>query len=94
MGSIRAPNRLRDFVKLRPEVEGILQHVGLRTWDLVLVDATGLWVRDEVASEEDAETVCRELGIRLHRGWDDPRLTRRMGARDHWKSPDGQRRAL
>ena len=94
MGVLKASSRLRDFVKLRPEVEGILQHVGLRTWDLVLVDATGLWVRDEVASEEDAEAVCRELGIRLHRGWDDPRLTRRMGARDHWNSPDGQRRAL
>jgi hypothetical protein len=91
--AVRAPNRLRDFVKLRPEVEGVLQHVGLRTWDLVLVDATGLWVRDEVASEDDAEAMCRELGIRLHRGWDDPRLTRRMGVRDHWSTPDGQRRA-
>jgi hypothetical protein len=33
------------------------------------------------------------LGIRMHRGWDDPRMTRRMNARDHWNSPDGQRRA-
>ena len=47
MGEKRAPSALRDFVKLRPEVEAVLQHVGLRTWDLVLIDATGLWVRDE-----------------------------------------------
>jgi hypothetical protein len=92
--TVRAPNALRDFVKLRPEVEAVLQHVGLRTWDLVLVDATGLWVRDEFEDEEAAEAVGRELGIRVHRGWDDPRIVRRMGARDHWNTPDGQRRAL
>lgn len=90
----RAPNGLRDFAKLHREVEGVLQHVGLRTWDLVLIDVTGLWVRDEFASEDDAEATCRELGIRMHRGWDDPRMARRMGARDHWNGPDGQRRAL
>jgi hypothetical protein len=91
---LHAPNELRDFVKLRPEVEGVVQHVGLRTWDLVLVDATGLWVRDEFETLEAAESACRELGIRMHEGWDDARLTRRMGARDHWASPDGQRRGL
>jgi hypothetical protein len=90
----RAPNALRDFAKLHPEVEAVLQHVGLRTWDLVLVDVNGLWVRDELESEESAEAVCRELGIRLHRGWDEPRIARRMNARDHWNTPDGQRRAL
>jgi len=90
----RAPNRLRDFAKLHREVEGVLQHVGLRTWDLVLVDVEGLWVRDEFASEEDAEAACSELGIRVHRGWDDPRMVRRMNARDHWNRPGGQRRAL
>jgi hypothetical protein len=93
MGTTRAPSALREFVKLRPEVEAVLQHVGLRTWDLVLIDVTGLWVRDEFESEETAEAACRELGIRLHRGWDDPRIVRRMGARDHWNTPDGQRRA-
>lgn len=90
----RAPNGLRDFAKLHREVEGVLQHVGLRTWDLVLVDVDGLWVRDEFVSEEDAEAACRELGIRMHRGWDDPRMARRMNARDHWNRPGGQRRAL
>ncbi len=90
----RAPNRLRDFVMLHPQVEAVVQHVGLRTWDLLLVDATGLWVREEVPSPEDAEAVCADLGIRLNRGWDDPRLARRMARRDHWATHDGQRRAL
>lgn len=94
MAATRAPNALREFVKLRPEVEGVVQHVGLRTWDLVLVDAGGLWVRDEFESREAAEAACLELGIRMHEGWGDPRVNRRMGARNHWTSPDGQRRGL
>lgn len=93
MATTRAPSALREFVKLHPEVEAVLQRVGLRTWDLILVDLTGLWVREELGSEEAAEAVCRELGIRMHRGWDEQRLLRRM-TRDHWSSPEGQRRAL
>jgi hypothetical protein len=93
MRNKHAPSALREFVKLRPEVEAVLQHVGLRTWDLVLIDVTGLWVRDEFESEEAAEATCRELGIRLHRGWDEPRIARRMNGRDHWNTSDGQRRA-
>ena len=84
---------MREFAKLRPEVEAVVQHVGRETWDLVLIDVTGLWVRDEFESLEAAEAAAASLGIRVRRGWDDARLTRRMAARDHWASPDGQRRA-
>lgn len=70
------------------------QHVGLGTWDLLLVDVTGLWVRDELPTKEAAERACRALGIPFHDGWDDPRLARRMNNRDHWNTPDGQHRAL
>ena len=85
--------QLREFASLRPEVEGVIQHVGRRTWDLLLIDVTGLWVRDEFETREDAEAACRALGIRSHDGWDEPRLAARAGARDHWGTPDGQRRA-
>jgi hypothetical protein len=91
---VPAPSALRDFVKLHREVEAVLQHVGRATWDLLLVDVEGAWVRDEFAGEEDAEAACRELGIRVHRGWDDHRIVRRMNGRDDWNRPDGQRRAL
>jgi hypothetical protein len=90
----RAPSALREFVKLHPEVEAVLQRVGRGTWDLVLVDVTGLWVRDEFETDAAAEAAARELGIRLHRGWGDPRMVRRMNARNHWSGPGGQRRAL
>ncbi len=81
-------------MKHRPEVEAVLQHVGLRTWDLVLIDLNGNWIRDEFASQETAEECCRDLGVRLSRGWEDPRLARLMNQRDHWNQPGGQRRAL
>jgi hypothetical protein len=76
------------------EVEGVLQRVGRGIWDLVLIDVRGDWVRDELESEEEAEAACLELGIRMHRGWDDPRMVRRIGGRDEWNDPGGRRRAL
>ena len=88
------PHALREFAKLHAEVEAVLQHVGLRTWDLVLIDVDGNWTRDEFGSEEAAEACASDLGIRLNRGWEDPRLARRMNKRDHWNQPGGQRRAL
>lgn len=94
MPSKRAPNHLRDFVKIAEEVEGVIQHVGRETWDLLLIDVNGRWVRDEFPTEDAAEAACRELGVRMHRGWNDARMVRRMNARDHWNSPGGQRRAL
>lgn len=87
------PGPLRDFVKLHPEVEGVIQHVGRETWDLVLIDVTGLWARDVFPSEEAAAEACRALGIRAHAGWEEPRMARRMQRRDHWGTADGQRRA-
>jgi hypothetical protein len=86
--------RLREFVKVHPEVEAVIQHVGLATWDVLAIDVDGNWTREEFPSKEAAEAACAWLGIRAHDGWDDARLTRRMNGRDHWSAPDGQRRAL
>jgi hypothetical protein len=90
----RVPYHLVEFVKLHRQVEGVIQHVGSQTWDLLLVDVTGLWDREEFLTEEAARAACRTLRIPSHQGWDDPRLVRRMNARDHWGTSDGQRRAL
>ena len=94
MSAAKVPYHLTEFVKLHRQVEGVMQHVGLANWDLLLVDVTGLWDRDEFPTKEAAEAACRMLGIPTHDGWDDPRLARRMNARDQWNTPDGQRRAL
>ena len=90
----RAPGRLLDFVKLHPEAEAVLQHVGRETWDLMLIDVDGRWTRDVFTSDELAEAACRDLDVRLHRGWEDPRIARRMNASDQWSTPGGQRRAM
>ena len=94
MSVAKVPYHLTEFVKLHPQVEGVIQHVGLATWDLLLVDVTGLWDRDEFPDKDAAETACVTLGIPCHDGWNDPRLARRMNGRDHWNTQDGQRRAL
>lgn len=88
------PTGLYEFAKTHPEAEGLVQHVGRETWDLILIDHTGLWIRGEFAAEEEAVAACRRLKLRISTGWDDPRMARRMNARDHWNTPDGQRRAL
>lgn len=92
--STRPAGRLVDFVKLRPEVEAVLQHVGRETWDLVLISVDGTWIREEYPSSDAAEAASRALGVRVHHGWDDPRVTRRFNARDHWGTTGGQRRGL
>jgi hypothetical protein len=89
-----APARLRTFAALRPQVEAVLQRCGRGTFDVVLVDVEGTWERTVVASEGEARDVARDLGVRLHDGWDDPRLARRMNAHDAWNTPGGTRRAL
>ncbi len=94
MRAPKVPYHLVEFVKLHPQVEGVIQHVGLQTWDLLLVDVTGLWDREEFATEGAAEAACRTLRIPAHHGWLDPRLARRMNRRDHWNTSDGERRAL
>jgi hypothetical protein len=89
-----APGRLRRFTMLHPQVEGVLQRCGRETVDLLLVDLDGNWQRAVLSSEEDARLMGRDLGVRLHEGWDDLRLARRMNSRDHWNVPGGRRRSL
>ena len=89
-----APGRLRRFAALHPQVEGVVQRCGRETFDLLLVDTRGEWERTVVASADEARAMGRDLGVRLHEGWNDARLARRMNDRDHWKALPGQLRAL
>jgi hypothetical protein len=90
---VRAPSDLRKFVTYQTDVEALLQRCGLDTYDLLLVDFQGNWTRWVFTSEEEAVAVVDNLGVPLHRGWDE-RMTRRMNKRDHWNEPGGQKRAL
>jgi len=93
MMAVRTPSELRQFVTYRQDVEALVQRCGLDTFDLLLIDLQGNWTRWVFESEEEAVAVADNLGVPLHRGWDD-RMTRRMNKRDHWNEPGGQKRAL
>jgi hypothetical protein len=92
--AVKVPQELRRFVQLRSDVEGILQRSGRDTYDLIVVDLDGAWTRWVFTSQEYAEAVAADLGVLLHHGWDDERLTRRFSKNDPWNTPLGVRRAL
>ncbi|MDQ4005835.1 MAG: hypothetical protein M3135_05990 [Actinomycetota bacterium] len=92
--AVRMPNDFRQFARLGRDIEAVIQRCGVNTWDCVLLDVEGNWTRAVFLTKEDAEEACRDLEVRTHEGWDDPRLSRRMNRRDHWGRPGGQRRAI
>jgi hypothetical protein len=94
MARVHIPGDFRNLAMVGNEPEAVIQRIGRDTWDCVLIDVAGNWTRAVFPSKEHAEEACRQLGIRFHDGWDDPRMARRMNRRDHWGEPGGQRRAL
>jgi hypothetical protein len=92
--AVKVPADFRQFAIVGEDVEAVVQRCGLNTFDCVLVDVDGNWTRAVFLSKEAAEEACRDLQVRVHNGWDDPRLFQRMNRRDHWGRPGGQRRAL
>jgi hypothetical protein len=92
--AIKIPSELRTFATLHSDVEAVVQRCGVDTYDLILIDLEGEWVRGVFPSKEAAGEAASQLGVRLHDGWDDDRLTRRMNRNDPWNEPGGRRRAL
>jgi hypothetical protein len=90
----KVPSDLRQFAMVRPEVEAVIQRIGLDTWDLLLIDVDGNWDRGVFESKEQAQSVAEALGVPAHDGWDDDRMAKRMNKRDNWNVPGGQKRAL
>jgi hypothetical protein len=79
---------------MNPDVEAILQRCGVDTYDLVVVDARGVWTRWVFPSERAARAAAVDLDVPLHEGWDDERLALRFNRNDPWRSGVGKRRAL
>ena len=86
---IPVPGELREFATLQPDVEAVIQRCGLDTYDLLLIDLDGNWTRWVFPSEEAAESVAGDLGVPLHHGWDDHRLTRRVLYQAIYNSSNG-----
>ena len=90
----KIPPDVRRFAQEGRDIAGVIQRIGVDTFDLLLIDAEGNWTRMVTTSKEAAESAAMELGIEPHDGWDDDELAKRMNKRDHWNTPGGQRRAL
>ena len=87
------PPDVREFAKLRMDVEGFVQRCGRRTFELILVDGRGDWTFAVYESDEEARRAAGLLGVRMREGWD-PRMVQRVNRQDVWSDPDGIRRAL
>ena len=92
--SEKIPDDVRRFAKEHSGIDGVVQRIGLDTWDLLLIDADGSWTRMVTTTKEAAEGAAKELGAEVHDGWDADELAKRMNRRDDWSSPGGQRRAV
>jgi hypothetical protein len=93
MSPAAVPRDLRAFLQGRTDVHAIHQRAGLRTHDLVIVDADGDWIHWVVESDDAARALAEAAGMTLHEGWNDE-LAKRVNNRDNWKDPSGRRRAL
>jgi len=91
--SQRIPEDVRKFVAGR-DVDGVVQHIGLDTWDLLLIDADGDWTRMVTTTKEAAEAAAKELGATVHDGWDSDELAKRMNRHDDWAAPGSRHRAV
>lgn len=92
--AVKVRPEFRHFAMVADDPEALIQRIGRDTWDCVLIDVSGTWVREVFPSQEAAEEACRELGLRYRVGWEDQRLAQRMNRRDHWVEPGGQHRAI
>jgi hypothetical protein len=87
------PPDVREFAKLRLDVEAFVQRCGRQTFELLLVDGRGDWTFAVFESEDEARAAADVLGVRMREGWD-PRMVQRVNRRDVWADAEGIRRAL
>jgi hypothetical protein len=92
--SERIPDDVRRFATGRGGIDGVVQRIGLDTWDLLLIDAGGDWTRVVTTTKESAEAIAKELGATVHDGWDADELAKRMNRHDDWAAPGSRHRAV
>jgi hypothetical protein len=85
------------FTQSRPGTEAVTQRIGAHTAQLILVAPSGEWLREVLASLEDAHGLCERLGVAHHDTWPDE-LRRtftsyRRSPEDWARAPYPERRA-
>ena len=79
------PHSPEEFVASRPGVEAAVMRIGVHSTQVVLVAASGEWLRFVVESPDEASALCLRLEVEAHEGYPD-HLRQRMGA--YQRSPD------
>lgn len=74
------------FARERPGTEAVLQRIGARNAQVVLVAPSGEWIRTVVPSPEAGRDLCERLSVPCHDGWPDE-LRRKMTS---WRRPPGE----
>jgi hypothetical protein len=92
--AVKVPPDVRQFAIVGQDVEAVVQRCGLNTVDCVLIAVDGTWTRAVFPSREAAQEACRDLGVRFHEGWDDPRLAHRLNRRERWGRAGRERPAV
>ncbi|MGH2688285.1 MAG: hypothetical protein ACRDKW_05700, partial [Actinomycetota bacterium] len=73
------PDGAEEFVATRPGVEASLMPIGIHSHQVVLVAASGEWLRFVVEDAGEARELCTALGVEAHDGYPE-HLRQRMGA--------------
>lgn len=68
-----------SFARSASGVEGCVMRIGARSAAVILVAASGQWLRVVVASPDAGRVLCEHLGITCRDGWPDD-LRRRVTA--------------
>jgi hypothetical protein len=71
------------FAEGHPGSEAIVQRIGARSAQVILVAPGGEWLRVVVASVEEGRALCERLAVPDHDGWSDD-LRRRVTS---WRRP-------
>ena len=91
--SERPSRDLRRFASAGRALDAVVQRVGRDTFELILIDEKGDWTPAVFGSEDEARAAAEALGATVYQGWTED-LSKRVGGRNAWASPDGKRRAL
>jgi hypothetical protein len=82
--------RPEDFTATRQGVEAVVMPIGIHSVQVVLVAASGEWLRYVVESPGEARALCERLGVEAHDGYPD-HLRQRMGG--YQRKPEDWARA-
>lgn len=78
-----------DFIQTRDDVEASIMVIGANSVQVVLVAASGEWLRYVVPDQQMAEEMCARLGVPHHEGYPEHlrmRMAKYQRTNEDWKA--------